>query len=639
MPLIVKSLLRHTKEMYGTRIPGDTIFAIDDIGLYDRLLRDKVIEPWEIPIIRPSVKLPPANKEWAPDAPEPIPIDICVIARWTRDGVGGGEASIRAKVRNLREAGYSVLWNTVEDFYFLVQRGCISPRVVMARGDTPPDVLEFIRAACPGALAVFSLHSILHPKCMGGWDLYICNSEFTERWAKEHGATETLVRYPALSPDRCRCEKVTPNYVLATNIKQGKGGDIVRALARQMPDVQFVGIDFELREPEREGNLTILPWCWDMRPAYSGAAVVIQNTVIPESYGKTCVEAAGNGIPCVVSDSGFLPEQAARFPELLEVVPSDALLSTWEAAVRAGIAKGIGKPHDEVWEVCHRPVVEWLAKHGYEPSHTRPPLRMIRLGGHMVGIGDAIMLYPTLEELSKHFTLFYDPASYGQPAPGRAILENCQYLEKKPCPPVHIPYVLEPIDKTEPPALYTSEPRHLSYARRACVEPESWHPEMFTVPDGKKVIGVCLWANCSQRTMPDEYAKALIEKLKTLYTVVLIDKAPHSEYEGVIDIGGKFSISFLPLIVRKLDAVVSVDTGIAHIAGARHVPFIVLLGAVAPGVAASYEMYDVVKRQLFLGLDCSPCWMRGKMYGCEGEPECLKFAPEPILKAVGELLG
>lgn len=650
MPVIVKSKLRHTKEMYGARIPGDgTIFALDDAALFERLIRDGVIEMWEIPIVQSARHLLPmqSGQSDVMEENKPLDLDIWVVSRWVKDGIGGGEPSIREMVCDLREAGYSTLWNTVEDFKFLIQRGGIKPKIVMVRSDTPPFVIDFARGMYPDVHGIMTAHSTMHPDCFGEYECYICNSEFTERWARSLGAKETVVQYPMLTPGSARCEKVIPSYVLSTNMYAGKGGAIVSELAARMPDVQFVGIHFDQVRPEIHGNLTILPWNWDMRPVYAGAAVVIQNTVIPESYGKVCIEAVGNGTPSIVSDSAFLSEQAARFPNLIECIPANSPITAWQDAIRRALAKGLQPRHEEVWQVNHKPIIEWLGKHGFPPSHSRLPLRMIRLGGHYVGVGDAIMLYPTLKELSKYFALYYDPNSYANPAMGKAILENCQYLEKGMAPLNAIPFNLEPVDKNERQAQYSTEPRHLSYARRAYVRVKDWHPDLFTLPEnGKKNIGVCLWANCTQRTMPAAFAARLIDRLKMQYNVILLDRVQHPEYKDILDLGGKFSISFLPLIVRKFDAVVSVDTGIAHIAGARHVPFVVLLGAVAPGVAASYEMYDCPKRQLFLGLDCSPCWLSANrkvnaagLYGCDGEPECLKFEPEQILKAVGELLG
>merc|ERR1711924_570737 len=115
-----------------------------------------------------------------------------------------------------------------------------------------------------------------------------------------------------------------------------KGLPILLSLARALTEVHFLcvctaytasGIASYLRMQQ---NVTVIDAEADVDVVYGQARIVIQPSLVPESFGLVAAEASLRGIPCVSSDCGGLVE-ANPMPEL--IVATDMCFDSYRQVV------------------------------------------------------------------------------------------------------------------------------------------------------------------------------------------------------------------------------------------------------------------------------------------------------------------
>jgi glycosyltransferase involved in cell wall biosynthesis len=118
-------------------------------------------------------------------------------------------------------------------------------------------------------------------------------------------------QYGLLEADR------NPVYVTLSNVNENKGGKLLIALARAMPDLQFQGILGGYRTQiveESIPNLRYIQNTTEIRDVYAQTWVLIMPSR-EETWGRSAVEAMASGIPVI----------AAKTPGLLECCDSAAI--------------------------------------------------------------------------------------------------------------------------------------------------------------------------------------------------------------------------------------------------------------------------------------------------------------------------
>ncbi len=121
-----------------------------------------------------------------------------------------------------------------------------------------------------------------------------------------------------------------------------KGGAIVRALARNFPDLRFRVHSRKPRLDDVPANVIAAPWEHAPDRLYSGLRLMLMPSQVAEAYGRVALEAQGHGVPVLASSVGGLPENV---PGSLWRVPDYRSTEAWIRAFgpawqAAAVARG-----------------------------------------------------------------------------------------------------------------------------------------------------------------------------------------------------------------------------------------------------------------------------------------------------------
>jgi glycosyltransferase involved in cell wall biosynthesis len=99
-------------------------------------------------------------------------------------------------------------------------------------------------------------------------------------------------------------------YVVLINCNRNKGGDLLIEIAKEMPDVQFLGVkgayNKQIVDP-RIPNITYIPQTSYIKEIYSKTDILLMPS-IEESWGRTAIEAMSSGIPVIANPTPGLLE-------------------------------------------------------------------------------------------------------------------------------------------------------------------------------------------------------------------------------------------------------------------------------------------------------------------------------------------
>ena len=160
----------------------------------------------------------------------------------------------------------------------------------------------------------------------------------------------------------------------------------------------------------------------------------------------------------------------------------------------------------------------------------------------------------------------------------------------------------------------------------------------------KKTVGICWHSHGSNRSYFRDYTQTLCTELTSLgYTPVMLG-TQEFPFVDCIDLAGKTDVRQLFAIVNELDYVITVDTGILHIAGTFNKPTIALMGHIpAEWRCSTYtNCYPLAPDKT--EVPCSPCsdmqWVapKDRMCSTKGASYCLKtITPKIILDQFKEI--
>lgn len=163
---------------------------------------------------------------------------------------------------------------------------------------------------------MFKSHEIALKKC----NLVIANSNYMSSVCKTIYGVKSEIVYPFI---------VLKNYVsdnkyfkkskitFMGNGFKHKGIDILMKIAFKMPTYNFQVVgDFNstfskykfLLQESKYRNIEYFKTTNDMRNVYANTKILLVPSLWQEPFGRVCIEAMANGVPCIVSNKGGLPE-------------------------------------------------------------------------------------------------------------------------------------------------------------------------------------------------------------------------------------------------------------------------------------------------------------------------------------------
>jgi glycosyltransferase involved in cell wall biosynthesis len=138
----------------------------------------------------------------------------------------------------------------------------------------------------------------------------VSNSEFTRILVKNFCGADSPVIYPAVDYKNYKAKHRNPKYITFLRPKIHKGVDIFLKIADSMPEKEFlvVGDTDRLKDLKARKNVRYVPWTADVKRFYAQTKVLLIPSIWHEPFSRVSLEAMCNGIPCIASNRGGLPE-------------------------------------------------------------------------------------------------------------------------------------------------------------------------------------------------------------------------------------------------------------------------------------------------------------------------------------------
>jgi glycosyltransferase involved in cell wall biosynthesis len=134
------------------------------------------------------------------------------------------------------------------------------------------------------------------------------NSVWIQQLYSSFSYNSTVV-YPPVSWKDYRV-KTSKRYVTLINLNKNKGGNILIEIAKQMPNVEFLGVkggyDSQIID-QRIPNITYVPNTPHIQEIYSKSQIILMPSK-EESWGRVAVEAMSSGIPVIANSTPGLRE-------------------------------------------------------------------------------------------------------------------------------------------------------------------------------------------------------------------------------------------------------------------------------------------------------------------------------------------
>jgi len=140
-------------------------------------------------------------------------------------------------------------------------------------------------------------------------DLVCSVSNYTRDITLKYCDVKSAVVRPFISFRECKTNK-KGDFILYINPDKHKGLDIFEKIAERLPEKKFLVIGKEDYKP-RTDNITVKGYVSDRKEIFDSARLLLVPSVFPDPHPRVAIEAMVNGIPCIASMRGGLPEELA----------------------------------------------------------------------------------------------------------------------------------------------------------------------------------------------------------------------------------------------------------------------------------------------------------------------------------------
>ncbi len=169
--------------------------------------------------------------------------------------------------------------------------------------------LVYLFIQLPGILVLFRDNR----RAIQEADLVIANSKYIQQEVKKKFGRDAVLLYSPVdySPTK-QVSEVPPfgkrPYLTLIGSEYMKGRPIIEALARRLPQQQFLIVGRNIQTEERCSNITFRPWTRDAEHIFSQTRILLIPSICNEAFPRVALEALARGIPVIGSNRGGTPE-------------------------------------------------------------------------------------------------------------------------------------------------------------------------------------------------------------------------------------------------------------------------------------------------------------------------------------------
>lgn len=152
----------------------------------------------------------------------------------------------------------------------------------------------------------------------------VANSQFIASKCIEFYGRSPEVIYPSGFNEVIINSKnnINEQYITLITPLRNKGLDIFIEIARRLPQFNFLAIgrtdENSIEKLKAIKNIKYVNWIKDKKEIYKQTNILLVPSLMDEAFGRVCVEALLNGIPCVASKKGGIPEAVGEGGVLID---------------------------------------------------------------------------------------------------------------------------------------------------------------------------------------------------------------------------------------------------------------------------------------------------------------------------------
>ena len=158
--------------------------------------------------------------------------------------------------------------------------------------------------------AVFFIHATSHGKeylnYSGSWPIFVVYNSWSMKADMSSNYKSYIVK-PWIDTSRflkIADKQAAKHYVTLINLNDSKGGSLLIEIAKQMPDLQFLGVEGGYGDQVKDtsaSNITYMSKTDKIEGVYEKSKVVIMPSRL-ETWGRVAVEAMASGTPLIIND-------------------------------------------------------------------------------------------------------------------------------------------------------------------------------------------------------------------------------------------------------------------------------------------------------------------------------------------------
>jgi len=193
-------------------------------------------------------------------------------------------------------------------------------------------------------------------------DIVAVNSKFLQEVAKDYGVKSEVI-CPFIRLNDYKVKKRNPKYITLVRPCIRKGLDIFLKIADAMPKHKFltVGRGEKIGKILKRRNIKYVPWTDNMRKIYSQTRILLVPSILFDPAPRATVEGMCNGIPCIGSNMGGIPE---RIGEAGIVIDDLFNIEAWVDAI-----KRLG--NEELYEELSKRCIKQAEKFDFKEQYRK----------------------------------------------------------------------------------------------------------------------------------------------------------------------------------------------------------------------------------------------------------------------------